>query len=130
QTLGLLLVAYVGMFMAQAASPIQDSLRRASPDLEDASRGLGRGPLQTLARVTVPLTSPGIVAGATLVFISVIKELPATLLLRPTGFETLAIRIWSSTGEGFYTRASAASLALLAVSIVPLLVMTRRDLST
>ena len=130
QTLGLLLVAYVGMFMAQAASPVQDSLRRANPDLEDASRGLGRGPLQTLARVTVPLTSPGIVAGATLVFISVIKELPATLLLRPTGFETLAIRIWSSTGEGFYTRASAASLALLAVSIVPLLVMTRRDLST
>ncbi len=71
QTLGLLLVAYVGMFMAQAASPVQDSLRRANPDLEDASRGLGRGPLQTLARVTVPLTSPGIVAGATLVFISV-----------------------------------------------------------
>ena len=65
-----------------------------------------------------------------LVFISVIKELPATLLLRPNEFETLAIRIWSATGEGFYTQASAASLALLAVSIVPLLVMTNRDLRT
>ena len=68
-------------------------------------------------------------AGAALVFLSVMKELPATLLLRPNGFETLAIRIWSSTGEGFYTRASVASLALIAVSIVPLLVLTRRDLS-
>jgi len=64
-----------------------------------------------------------------LVFLSVMKELPATLLLRPNGFETLAIRIWSSTGEGFYTRASAASLALLTVSIVPLLALTYRDLS-
>jgi iron(III) transport system permease protein len=80
--------------------------------------------------VTIPLTTPGILAGAALVFISAIKELPATLLLRPNEFETLAIRIWSSTGEGFYTRASAASLALLAVSIVPLLVMTNRDLRT
>jgi iron(III) transport system permease protein len=79
--------------------------------------------------VTAPLTRPGILAGAALVFLSVMKELPATLLLRPNGFETLAIRIWSSTAEGFYTRASAASLALLLVSIVPLLVTTHRDLS-
>lgn len=129
QTAILLVVVYVGMFMAQAVSPIQDSLRRASPDMEDASRGLGRSALQTLARVTVPLTRPGIVAGAALVFISVMKELPATLLVRPNGFETLAIRIWSATGEGFYTRASAAGLVLLAVSIVPLLAMTQRDLS-
>ncbi|HJQ78244.1 MAG TPA: iron ABC transporter permease [Acidimicrobiia bacterium] len=130
QTFILLLVVYVGMFLAQATSSIQDSLRRSSPDLEDASRGLGRSALYTLGRVTIPITRSGILAGSALVFISVIKELPATLLLRPTGFETLAIRIWSSTGEGFYTRASAASLALLAVSIVPLLLLTHRDLST
>ena len=116
------------MFMAQSVSTTQDSLRRASPELEDASRGLGRGPLETLARVTVPLTAPGLAAGAALVFLSVMKELPATLLLRPTGFETLAIRIWSATGEGFFTRASVASLVLLAVSIVPLLALTYRDL--
>ncbi len=61
-------------------------------------------------------------------FLSVMKELPATLLLRPNGFETLAVRIWSATGEGFYTRASIASLALLAVSIVPLLMLTNRDI--
>ncbi len=130
QTVALLLIAYMGMFLAQAVGPIQDALARSSPDLEDASRGLGRSWTQTLRRVTLPITTPGLLAGAALVFLSVMKELPATLLLRPNGFETLAIRIWSSTGEGFYTRASAASLALIAVSIVPLLVMTRRDLST
>lgn len=129
QGLALLLLTYVAMFMAQTVSTTQDSLRRASPELEDASRGLGRGPLATLGRVTIPLVAPGMAAGAALVFLSVMKELPATLLLRPTGFETLAIRIWSATGEGFFTRASVASLALLTVSIVPLLALTYRDLS-
>jgi iron(III) transport system permease protein len=128
QTVALLLVAYVAMFMAQSVSTTQDALRRASPDLEDASRGLGKGPMKTLARVTVPLARPGLLAGGALVFLSVMKELPATLLLRPNGFETLAVRVWSATGEGFYTRASVASLALLAVSIVPLLALTYRDL--
>lgn len=129
QTAVLLVFAYVAMFMAQSVSTTQDALRRASPDLEEASRGLGKGPLATLGRVTIPLARPGLLAGGTLVFLSVMKELPATLLLRPNGFETLAIRIWSATGEGFYTRASVASLALLAVSIVPLLALTYRDLS-
>lgn len=129
QGMGLLILTYVAMFMAQSVSTAQDSLRRASPELEEASRGLGHGPWSTLARVTIPLTAPGLGAGAALVFLSVMKELPATLLLRPTGFETLAIRIWSSTGEGFFTRASVASLLLLAVSIVPLLALTYRDLS-
>lgn len=129
QTAGLLVLTYVAMFMAQSVSATQDSLRRSSPDLEEASRGLGKGPAETLLRVTAPLARPGLLAGAALVFLSVMKELPATLLLRPNGFETLAIRIWSATGEGFYTRAAAASLSLLAVSIVPLLVLTNRDLS-
>ena len=129
QTIGLLIIAYVAMFMAQAVSTIQDSLRRSSPDLEEASRGLGASAARTLLRVTVPISKPGLLAGGALVALSVMKELPATLLLRPNGFETLAIRIWSATGEGFYTRASIAGLVLVAVSIVPLLVLTYRDLS-
>ncbi len=128
QTVVLLVFAYSAMFLAQSVSTVQDSLRRTSPELEEASRGLGQGPMRTLARVTLPLARPGLAAGAALVFLSVMKELPATLLLRPNGFETLAIRIWSATSEGFYTRASVASLALLAVSIVPLLALTHRDL--
>ncbi len=130
QTLPLLLIVYAAMFLAQAMTATQDSLLRADPTLEDASRSLGRGPVATLSRVTVPIAARGLLAGAALVFISTIKELPATLLLRPTGFETLAIRIWSATGEGFYTTAAAAGLILLAVSVVPLFVLTRRDLIT
>ncbi len=83
QTLVLLVIVYVGMFLAQSVGPVQALLGRANPDLEDASRGLGRGWGQTLIRVTVPLVRPGMLAGAALVFVSVMKELPATLLLRP-----------------------------------------------
>ena len=84
QTLIYLVIIYGAIFLPQAVGAAQDSLVRASPDLEDASRGLGRGPVVTLMRVTVPLAVPGLVAGAALVFLSVMKELPATLLLRPT----------------------------------------------
>ena len=129
QTVGVLLLAYLSMFLAQSVSSTQDALRRASPDLEQASRGLGVGPLGTLRRVIGPIARPGLLAGSALVYLSVLKELPATLLLRPNGFDTLAIRVWSATGEGFYGRASAAALALLAVAIVPLLVLTYRDFS-
>ncbi len=128
QTLLFLVIIYGAMFIPQAVGTTQDSLIRASPDLEDASRGLGRGPVATLLRVTLPLAFPGLVAGAALVFLSVMKELPATLLLRPNGFETLAIRIWSSTAESFLTRASAAGLILLLVSIVPLFLVMSREL--
>lgn len=128
QTLIFLLLIYVAMFLPQAVGAVQDSLRRASPDLEDASRGLGRGPFSTLLHITLPLATPGLIAGGALVFLSAMKELPATILLRPNGFETLAIRIWSSTSEGFLTRASAAGLVLLVVSIVPLFLVMTRDL--
>jgi iron(III) transport system permease protein len=128
QTIALLLIIYLAVFLPQAVGSVQDSLRRTSPDLEDASRGLGRGPFRTLMRITLPLTLPGLVAGASLVFLSTMKELPATLLLRPNGFETLAVRVWSSTAEGFLTRASAAGLVLLFVSIVPLFLVMSRDL--
>ncbi len=128
QTLIFLLVIYVALFLPQAAGATQDSLRRASPDLEDASRGLGRSPFSTLLHITLPLATPGLIAGGALVFLSAMKELPATILLRPNGFETLAIRVWSSTAEGFLTRASAAGLVLLVVSIVPLFLVMSRDL--
>jgi iron(III) transport system permease protein len=73
--------------------------------------------------------APGLLAGGALVFLTAMKELPATLLLRPNGFDTLAIRIWATTGEGFYTRAGVAALVLLAVSAIPLTLVTLRDLN-
>ncbi len=128
QTLPLLLLAYSMMFLAQALGPTQAALGQISPRLEEVSRSLGRSAWATLRRVTVPLMWRGMAAGAGLVFLTTMKELPATLILRPTGFETLAVRIWSATSEGFYTRASLAALVLLVVSAIPLHSLVARDL--
>ena len=89
QTLIYLVIIYGAIFLPQAVGAAQDSLVRASPDLEDASRGLGQAGGDADAS-NGPTCRPGLVAGAALVFLSVMKELPATLLLRPNGFETLA----------------------------------------
>ena len=126
QSMPLLLFAYLMMFLPQALGPAQVALRKVSPSLEEASRSLGHAPIATAFRVTLPLIGKGLFAGGGLVFLTTMKELPATLLLRPTEFETLAVRIWSTTSEGFYTRASFAALVLIAVSAVPLhLLITR-----
>jgi len=128
QTVLLLIIAYVAMFLPQALTSAQIGLRQIGPSIEEASRGLGSGALATLRRITLPLLWPSLLAGGALVFLTVMKELPATLLLRPTGFETLAVRIWSASSELFYTQASVAALVLVAVSAVPLYVLVARDL--
>jgi iron(III) transport system permease protein len=128
QTLVLLVVAYVAMFLPQAMASAQVGLRQVGANLEDASRSLGLGPAATFRRVTVPLVSRSLLAGGALVFLTAMKELPATLLLRPTGFETLAVRIWSASSELFYTQASIAALVLIAASAVPLYLLIARDL--
>jgi iron(III) transport system permease protein len=116
QTLALLVFAYVVRFFPQALSGSSSALETVSPRLEEAARGLGRGPLGTLKAVTVPLARSGVLAGAALVFLSAMKELPATLLLRPIGFDTLATEIWTLTTVGAYSRAALPALVLIAVS--------------
>ena len=103
-------------FLPQALAGIESALASVSPRVEEASRALGRGPLRTVATVTVPLVRPGIYAGAALIFLSSLKELPATLLLRPIGFDTLATEIWRLTSVGAYSRAAVPALILIAVS--------------
>jgi iron(III) transport system permease protein len=112
-TLAVLMVAYVVRFLPQALSGARTALQRVDPSLEEASRGLGRGPLSTLTSVTAPLVAPGLLAGATLVFISTMKELPATLLLRPIGFETLPTEVWTATGSSSFSEAAPAALLLI-----------------
>jgi iron(III) transport system permease protein len=128
QTVTLLVIAYVAMFLPQALASTQAGLRQVGPTLEDASRSLGSGSLATLGRVIVPLVWRSLLAGGALVFLTVMKELPATLLLRPTGFETLAVRIWSASTDLFYTQASVAALVLVGISAVPLYILVTRDL--
>ncbi|MEZ4499744.1 MAG: ABC transporter permease subunit [Thermomicrobiales bacterium] len=87
QTVPLLLFGYVVRFVPQAAGSERSSLLQVNPRLEDAARGLGRSWSETLRQVTIPLALPGLLAGYGLVFLTVVKELPITLLLRPTGME-------------------------------------------
>jgi iron(III) transport system permease protein len=125
QTLALLVFAYVVRFFAQALSGVESALETVSPRLEEAARGLGRTRAATIATVTVPLARSGVLAGAALVFLSAMKELPATLLLRPIGFETLATEIWKFTQIGAYSRAALPALVLIAVS-APILFLLGR----
>ncbi|MFO7300591.1 MAG: iron ABC transporter permease [Actinomycetes bacterium] len=128
QTTTLLVVVYLAMFLPQALAAVESGLRRVGPQLEEVSRSLGVGPWGTLRRVTIPMMRRSALAGAALVFLSVMKELPATLLLRPTGFDTLPVRIWSATNEVFYSQASFAALALVLVSAAPVYFFVVRDI--
>jgi len=127
QTLVMLVFAYVVLFLPQAVGAIRSSLLQVNPNVEAASRVLGDSRLATLRRVTLPLARRGSIAGGAIVFLTVLKELPATLLLAPTGFDTLATRVWSATAEAFYTQASVPALALIVLGSVPLAVSMIRD---
>jgi iron(III) transport system permease protein len=116
QTLPLLVFAYVVRFLPQALAGTEDALGRVDPQLEQAARGLGATPARVFARVTAPLVAPGLLAGATLVFLSTMKELPVTLLLRPIGYDTLATEVWTATGVSAYAEAAAPALLLIALS--------------
>ena len=125
QTLALLVFAYVVRFLPQAVGATRASLLQVSPSMEDAARGLGRGPLGVLTSVTLPLVRPGVLAGAALVFLTAMKELPATLLLAPIGYKTLATSIWGWAAEARYSQAAAPSLLLVLVSGAALLPLLR-----
>jgi iron(III) transport system permease protein len=116
QSLAILVFAYVVRFLPQALAATGAALQTVDPRVEEAARGLGHGTLAILVRVTAPLIRPGLAAGAALVFLSAMKELPATLLLRPIGFDTLAIEIWTATSVAAYSDAAPPALLLVAVS--------------
>jgi iron(III) transport system permease protein len=116
QTIFSLTAAYVILFLPQASGALQTSLRQVHPSYLEAARGLGRNPIHAFLSVTVPLLKPGIAAGAGLVFLTAMKELPATLILSPLGFKTLSVAVWSAVGEAFFARAAAPALLLVIVS--------------
>jgi iron(III) transport system permease protein len=118
QTLAMLVFAYVVRFLPEAVGSVRASLLQLSPRLEEAARSLGRTPTQALTSITVPLLKPGLLTGLALVFLTGMKELPVTLLLGPTGFNTLATRIWGATEQVFFARAAAPAALLVLVSAV------------
>jgi iron(III) transport system permease protein len=115
-TLAMLLLAYLIRFLPQAVGALRTALLQISPHLSEAAATLGHPPPSVLARITTPLMAPGLLASAALVFLTAMKELPATLLLAPIGFDTLATRVWSATAEGLFAQAAPSALLLMAVS--------------
>jgi iron(III) transport system permease protein len=128
QTYGLLVFAYVVHFGSQAMRAGQVAVAGVPRRVEDAARALGAGRPRRLFTVELPLMRGGLAAGAGLVLLSTMKELPATLVLRPLGAETLATRIWASSTEGFYAEAGLAALVLVGVSAALTWVLTIRNL--
>ncbi len=128
-TLALLVFAYAVHFLPQAVGATRATLLQVSPSVEEAARGLGRGPTGVMATVTAPLASSGIIAGSALVFLTTMKELPATLLLAPLGFDTLATSIWTATSEAFFARAAAPALLLVLVSTLPMYLLLIKERS-
>jgi iron(III) transport system permease protein len=120
QTATLLVGAYVIRFLPEATAATRSALASLSSVFEEAARSLGSSRFDVMRRVTVPLIRPGLLAGGGLVFLTAMKELPATLILRPTGFETLATRIWSESAVSAWSGAAQPAMLLLLASVVPL----------
>lgn len=126
-SLGALLVAYLIRFMAVAYNPLEGALARIRPSLPEASRSLGVGGTGLFFRVYLPLLVPGALSAALLVFVDVLKEMPATLLMRPFGWDTLAVRVFEMTSEGEWARAALPALTLVLVGLFPVIGLIRRS---
>jgi iron(III) transport system permease protein len=117
----LLLIAYAVLFLPAGMGAVRAAVAMSSAGVEEVARSLGSSPLTVLRRITIPLAMPGIAAGTALVVLTIMKELPATLLLRPTGADTLATSLWTQTGVSAYGAAAPYALALVVLAVVPTL---------
>ncbi|MDP9822053.1 ABC transporter permease [Nocardioides massiliensis] len=126
QTLTLLVLAYGVLFMPKAVGAVRTSVAAVSPRLPEVARSLGRPPWRA-ALVTGRLAAPGVLVGLCLVVVTAMKELPATLMLRPTGMDTLAVEMWSRTSSAAQGAAAPYALALVLVASVPSFLLTRRS---
>ncbi len=126
-TIAALLLAYLVRFLAVAYGPIDSSLERIRPSLSEAARSLGTGSRQVLQRIYLPLLRPGLLTAVLLVLVDVMKEMPATLLLRPFGWDTLAVRIYEMTSEGEWERAALPAVTLVLAGLLPVVILVRRS---
>ncbi|NJR68490.1 MAG: iron ABC transporter permease [Synechococcales cyanobacterium CRU_2_2] len=121
-----LVLAYLVRFLAVSLNTVESSLQKIKPNLDDASRSLGHGPGQTLLKIHLPLMNSGLLTAVMLVFVDVMKELPATLVMRPFNFDTLAIRVYQYASDERLAAASAPALAILAVGLLPVVLLSWR----
>jgi iron(III) transport system permease protein len=120
-----LVLAYLVRFHALSFLAVESRMARISPNLDDAARSLGADHARVLTEVHLPLLRPGIVTAALLVLVDVMKELPATALLRPLGGDTLAITVWEATKDSRFDAAAFPALLIVAVGLVPVMLLVR-----
>ena len=122
-----LVLAYFVRFLALAFNPIESALAQVRPSLTEAAQSLGLTGMALLRQVYVPILRPGLLTAALLVLVDVMKEMPATLLLRPFGWDTLAVRIHDLSSEGLWERAALPSVALVVIGLIPVLILVNRS---
>ncbi|MEW6245190.1 MAG: iron ABC transporter permease [Nitrospirota bacterium] len=122
-----LVVAYIVHFLPAGLQSLEPALQQVTPNLEQAARSLGLGMRETLQRVTLPLVRNGFIAAWVLMFLHCMKELPATLLLRPVGFDTLAIRVWLEASEEYYQLAAPSALLIVMLTLPALMLLVSKD---
>ena len=128
-TIVALVYAYLVRFLAVALQTVEAGLAKVTPRMDDAARSLGATPAGTLVRVHAPLLASSLASAALLLFVDVMKELPATFALRPFNFDTLAIEAYNLAKDERLSEAAMPSLVIVAVGLVPLLVVTKRYFS-
>ena len=121
-----LVFAYLVRFLAVALQAMEAGLARVTPSMDDAARSLGQSPARALARVHAPLIAPSLATACLLLFVDVMKELPATLAMRPFDFDTLAVEAYNLARDERLAEAALPSLAIVAVALLPLVFVTRR----
>ncbi len=120
-----LVFAYVVRFFSVGLQTVEASLIKVRPSMDDAARSLGCGPAESLLRIHVPIVARGLFTAGLLVFVDVMKELPATLVMRPFNFDTLATQVYTLAQDERLAEASTASLAIVAAGLVPLIAISR-----
>ena len=130
QTNLILLIAYLALYLPNALSAVSTPLSQAPKSLDEVAQSLGASRLSVLRKVVLPIAGPGILLATLLVTLTVLKELPATLMLRPTGIETLATRLWSETSVGAFSAAAPYALLLVLVAGIPAWLLNRQIRST
>lgn len=125
-SLAALTLAYLVRFMAVSLNTVDSSLTKVTAHMEDASRTLGKGKLATVLRVHAPIMSGGLLTAGLIVFVDVMKELPATLIMRPFNFDTLAVQAYNLAKDERLTQAATPSLVIVAVGVLPLIILSRQ----
>ena len=122
-----MLLALSARFLAVAFQPIDAAMQRITRNQGNAARALGLSPRKVLLRLQLPMVRGGLLTGALIVFVDVMKEMPITLMTRPFGWDTLAVRVFEMTSEGMWDRAALPSLAIVLAGLFPVILLVRKS---